>query len=1369
MKRLLTAVALLLVAPLTLAAQLTIDLSTIYPQASEFGAVRLYSVAVGTERRMSSPSFRGFRSLTGSLPGSAPFNIVTDIPASASYSGLQEYRLTVDGSEIRFVMPDRSVLLSTLLVPVDPSERGPCTVSATEPASPSPGDLWCHPTSGELQFRADGQWHAIGASGGGATVANGSITTIKLADNAVTIDKLADAVVDRWDGSVKIVADTTPSLSGRDLEFLSVDESVTRTLTLPGITIEDQGQRQGGIGDVHEVNFTGDGVVCEVVGTKATCTVTGGVSDYADLTGRPDARFEELEEFEETLRTSTPLVTNQAVSITELNTWTAIGTVSLPGTTPDRELVVSVEDVGEAARGRTRIDFDVLLTPSRLAVVPGSPGTQGVAFVQDSPGNNRYWIGVAANDQLYFAADEAGNYRITLSHSGPDVTQHLIACPNGQIIKRAGGLWVCAADEVGQPGSGEANPAAATKSEAETGTETALRSFSPLRVREAAEAAVLPQARSGDATRWPANKLPYATTQGADGIVSTNDLAKLGGIASGAEVNVQPDWNQGSSAQDSFIRNKPSVITSAERTKVGRLPTAACPVGQVWKSTGSVMTCQADATGGGGGGATPTQANVYPPAKLILQAGRGARVVADDAATTLTIEAGVPVVSEVPEDPYLNERIILDAEDDFPGDYIDYGDADLANEDGPVVRYTFVGAPVNGPQYIECYSIEYGDSAADIARRGKCYIVTGGTYSMPAAAQTRLWRSGTPATWREVSNSPPVAGLTHWYEVTGVGYADVSNTGHTYGINFRAGPAASPLYADATLEPGDYVYAGRNAGTAGWVTTPGTCDTWACAGNTDRIPAAKLPRDGFAPLTSGPGTGETITNSSQDRFLAQPVGFTPPFDLDTPLNEAGIIDVVGTFTLSGRSANSIGFNTGSTVANAEVRIDFFGRVAASSIRDAPIYDGSTNRGVKVTGTARNIHNGSAALGEVAVYLTRSTGNVMGYVVGYEGSSGALGFAIAVSMTITVQHTDLGPAATNFLELTDTPETYPAAGQHVVVNSSGDGLDFAPAPTGGGGGGASGTLSIALSGAFTPAGNSASATADRVISNAEWDGNGGITFTGGFSSGNSRTATYIVTLPQGDDNEGTARLIYNDSTSFIRVMTASRLAQASPNGRRGYTGDDSVFLEPSSGGFLSIVGPNKVDFIPDAHTSRDLLVFGREILVLNSGDRDSSGNITLTRSQATRYGNIFLTWGGWTSGNQIRFPIAGTWTLINWANNSDITWRGTQNGRRTQITRGGGTKSIITVSVDGDLDFVIPDIRVRTVTVPAIDGANTTFTVNFTRVGSFEASPFGGTTNPTVVTTPSQAGGGIVSARTNSGFTVNRLSTSYTLHYIAMRS
>lgn len=52
--------------------------------------------------------------------------------------------------------------------------------------------------------------------------------------------------------------------------------------------------------------------------------------------------------------------------------------------------------------------------------------------------------------------------------------------------------------------------------------------------------------------------IPAATTQVA-GVMAAADKSKLDGIASGAEVNVQSDWNQTTATADDFIKNKPIV------------------------------------------------------------------------------------------------------------------------------------------------------------------------------------------------------------------------------------------------------------------------------------------------------------------------------------------------------------------------------------------------------------------------------------------------------------------------------------------------------------------------------------------------------------------------------------------------------------------------------------------------------------------------------------------------------------------------------------------------------------------------------------------------------------------------------------------
>ena len=56
--------------------------------------------------------------------------------------------------------------------------------------------------------------------------------------------------------------------------------------------------------------------------------------------------------------------------------------------------------------------------------------------------------------------------------------------------------------------------------------------------------------------------IPGATTSIA-GLLTASDKAKLDSINVGAEVNVQADWNQSNSSADDFIKNKPTIPSTA--------------------------------------------------------------------------------------------------------------------------------------------------------------------------------------------------------------------------------------------------------------------------------------------------------------------------------------------------------------------------------------------------------------------------------------------------------------------------------------------------------------------------------------------------------------------------------------------------------------------------------------------------------------------------------------------------------------------------------------------------------------------------------------------------------------------------------------
>ncbi len=61
----------------------------------------------------------------------------------------------------------------------------------------------------------------------------------------------------------------------------------------------------------------------------------------------------------------------------------------------------------------------------------------------------------------------------------------------------------------------------------------------------------------------------YNATQDTAGLMSPYDKAKLDGIAYGAEVNVQSDWNVTDDTLDSFIRNKPNLSVFVTHDELG--------------------------------------------------------------------------------------------------------------------------------------------------------------------------------------------------------------------------------------------------------------------------------------------------------------------------------------------------------------------------------------------------------------------------------------------------------------------------------------------------------------------------------------------------------------------------------------------------------------------------------------------------------------------------------------------------------------------------------------------------------------------------------------------------------------------------------
>ena len=542
----------------------------------------------------------------------------TDLPATSTCGFQQEYAAIQGDTTITFSMPATASDLSSLRV-VE-GERGPCTVSRSEPQAPSPGDLWCHPSSGELQFRADGTWSTVGGGGGGAIVANGSITEIKIADGAVSQDKLSSQLQTLYGGAVKLVEGDQPSLNGRDLEFISVNESATRSLSLPGITVEDGGTRQGNPDEVHTLDCTG-ALDCSVTATKATLSVT----PYDD--GPLDARVDALELTDQELHSEASIVSRVRTVFQARNTAYAITGASVPTDEAGRKLEVVIQIASEADR-RWVVDLTDLLALGKVTGDNGAIGSTNALRLD--LGDDTWWIGVDTQGDVFMGTTEAGNIPqfVSINDLRNDVepyarrSQPTVRLPAARLPATPPAGWGTGTSGTGgitvrNEGTAVGTAGGVTDIDfrgltvAATGTGAAstvtVTGTSSTALREAAEAAVAAEVDSvaiHDSTaRWPASKVPEESTRlatrTASGLMSGPDKAKLDGVAAGAEVNVQPDWNQGSSAQDSFIRNKPSIITAAERTKVARLPAADCVQGQIWKRGTTAWGCAADATAAG--------------------------------------------------------------------------------------------------------------------------------------------------------------------------------------------------------------------------------------------------------------------------------------------------------------------------------------------------------------------------------------------------------------------------------------------------------------------------------------------------------------------------------------------------------------------------------------------------------------------------------------------------------------------------------------------------------------------------------------------------------------------------------------------------
>ena len=323
------------------------------------------------------------------------------------------------------------------------------------------------------------------------------------------------------------------------------------------------------------------------------------------------------------------------------------------------------------------------------------------------------------------------------------------------------------------------------------------------------------------------------------------------------------------------------------------------------------------------------------------------------------------------------------------------------------------------------------------------------------------------------------------------------------------------------------------------------------------------------------------------------------------------------------------------------------------------------------------------------------------------------------------------------------------------------------------------------------------TAHHVIESNDWKGRSTFRITGSMT-GTSRTAPYIISLPAGDSNNGQLRGFFNDSNAYVQLITDNSLRRTTQT--PGV--DASLILEPGQGGVVALASSRRVELMPDLGSIPSGGGGGGGISVEEDGTRlgtagtvdtlNAAGGIRATRTgnevalegfspdvlavqragrnitaaQAAAHAGFELQWSNlWQNNDQVVIPVAGIWTIVNWAFGRQIQVRGSPAGRRTVWLQGNGDKVVINVTSSGDCDLVTPNFRSGRVQIGAIVGATTTQNITF-------SPAFAGTARPIVVGNAETAAGQAAAAIDNVsrlGFRVGRAASSYWLNYIAIRT
>ena len=539
----------------------------------------------------------------------------------------------------------------------------------------------------------------------------------------------------------------------------------------------------------------------------------------------------------------------------------------------------------------------------------------------------------------------------------------------------------------------------------------------------------------------PAARLPYATTSGEDGIVSTNDLQTLAAAQNAGQVaaaiqRAVAGFQSASDVANLINARVPNpqqgdLNSFLRATGVGRTRWVAVP--DASRTDKGLVSL-----------ASPADVSAATDDTKAMTPARTAEMIHDRPSI-----AAVASGNTLPDKPWrVGQRFRLLRDQMLAHDPLIHTSE---RDDTPISNEFYLPGQLNasGPRFIRSYSDAWGRAGNPL--RDKVFI---DSTTRPHSGAQFVWypanREYNAQTDLYAVADAGVPGYPRWYEI-GVNaqgnaprYAATNDEAQTGGyhvniVNWTSG--GGRLYPDDTVHADDLTFEGGDEGEAGWIRTPGV--------GLDREQVIALIRQ-LAPTESittlHDGAGQSLNITASDTLANITYAFTNTFDLDDTANQSGLLEVEATVTMVSPSDTTLGF-----IFPSVYSARYTGFATAASLRAltvnndavAPV-DGTSGVLIGSIRVRAAANNNRIQVGDLQLWIVRNAANELRYRWYWPGTrTGGYNFNFSTRLQASFIHQEAGTGGgrgssyTQHTSLASLPTSGMVAGDlHQVVEGAG---------------------------------------------------------------------------------------------------------------------------------------------------------------------------------------------------------------------------------------------------------------------------------------------------------------------------------------------